>query len=80
MIIFNLKIINQYVLVELLNFKTENNRCRTVKVIDFVALNKISCGSPTLTYNIERVICSGINISLISIKVKYLVNRMNKDL
>nr|WP_295171214.1 hypothetical protein [Ruminococcus sp.] len=78
--ILNLKVINQYTLIKLFNLRTENNRCRTVKVIDFIALNEISCSSPALTYNVERVICSGINISLISVKVENFINRMNIDL
>ena len=80
MIILNFKIINQYTLIKLFNLRTENNRCRTVKVIDFIALNEISCSSPALTYNIERVISGSINSSLIGIKVKYLVNRMDINL
>ena len=64
MIILNFKIINQYTLIKLFNLRTENNRCRTVKVIDFIALNEISCSSPALTYNIERflICCQGSRV------------------
>ena len=80
MIVLNFKIIDQNTFVKLFDFRTKNNRSSTVKVINLITLNKISCGSSALTYNVERVIRSGVNISLIGVKVKYLVNRMNIDL
>lgn len=75
--ILNLKVIDKHRLVKFLKLKTYYNRCRSVKVINLITLNKITCGNPTLSYYIERVVCCGVDITLIGIKVQYFINRVN---
>ena len=78
--ILDLKVIDKHRHVKKLNFRTEYGRGGSVKVVDLITLSKVTCGNPTFSNHIERVVGGRVNIALIGIEVQNLINRVNINL
>ncbi len=80
MAVLNLKVVNKYRLSQFLNLNIGNLNLVTVSGNKCITDFKIACGNPTLIFNIERVVRSGVNsFAVRSGNVQYLVSFFDPD-